>query len=45
MIACENKQIEIGKLLILQFPICIPEQNKSGMDAVGLSYPTSGSMY
>lgn len=34
MVACENKQIEVGKLLIMQFPICIGEQNKSGMDAV-----------
>jgi hypothetical protein len=45
MIACENKQIEIGKLLILQFPICIPEQNKSGLDAVSLFRNTSSSMY
>jgi len=37
MIACENKQIEIGKLLIMQFPMCIPEQNKAGMDAVSTS--------
>ena len=37
MIACENKQIEIGKLLIVQFPMCIPEQNKAGMDAVSTS--------
>jgi hypothetical protein len=37
MIACESKQIEVGKLLIQKFPNCIPEQNKSGMDAVSLS--------
>jgi len=34
MIACESKQIEVGKLLVQNFPNCIPEQNKSGMDAV-----------
>ena len=34
MLAAEAKQVDVGKLIIAHFPLCVPWTNKSGMDAV-----------
>jgi len=34
MLAAEAKQVNVGEMLIAQFPRCVPWTNKMGMDAV-----------
>lgn len=34
MLASETKQVDVGEMLIIQFPRCVPWTNKKGMDAV-----------
>lgn len=45
MIACAAKQVEVGQLLIEQFPHCIPWSNKAGMDAVSQSKHVNYNSY
>lgn len=45
MLAAEAKQIEVGKLLITEFPRCVPWSNKSGMDTVGWCFHISTTVH
>jgi ankyrin repeat protein len=38
ILAAEAKQVDVGEMLIAQFPRCVPWTNRKGMDAVCLAW-------
>ncbi|KAK5693770.1 coq1 putative hexaprenyl diphosphate synthase [Elasticomyces elasticus] len=46
MLAAQHGKVEVGKMLILEFPRCIPMVNKTGLDALAMAsqHPASNGL-